>query len=409
MALQDLNYLYKRFKEGTATPGELRAFYDLVGQPENEAVIEALVQKDLEELSKKSDDEVRVSFTRQRLEVLQKQRQEKLRKIFETPGEAPVVPMERPVRRVSIRWAAAAAVVLVAGALWLTLNSKPQTPNSKPQTAVVHDIAPGHDGAILTLSNGRKIILDSANNGALASEQGTNITKDNGQVVYNSLTIDHSPLTIYNTMTTPRGRQYQLVLSDGTKVWLNAASSIKYPTAFTTNERRVEITGEAYFEVAHDASKPFIVSKGQTEVQVLGTHFNVNAYDDENDIRVTLLQGSVKVSRLTSHDSRIIKPGEQVILNLSTPQHLNITRPDLDQVMAWKNGMFNYESADLPTILRQFSRWYDVDVIYEGAVPKDKFFVLMKRDVPLSSVLKALQASNVKFKIEGKKLMVQAG
>jgi transmembrane sensor len=260
------------------------------------------------------------------------------------------------------------------------------------------------------LANGSQVILNGAKNGAIAKQGNTTINKtEDGTVVYNKTSSNKGSSSAgleYNELSTPRGGQYHLTLSDGTNVWLNAASSIKYPTAFKGNIRQVEITGEAYFEVVHNSSKPFRVMANGQIVQVLGTHFNINAYRDEPSIKTTLIQGAVKVSKGTI--SAILKPGQQSALtdagNSSTirvSDHVNT-----DQVLAWTNGRFSFNNADIKTGMREIGRWYDVDIVYEGNVPNIVFIGEIYRNVNLSKVLEILRYSKVNFRIEGKKIIV---
>jgi ferric-dicitrate binding protein FerR (iron transport regulator) len=243
-------------------------------------------------------------------------------------------------------------------------------------------------------------------NGVVTTQGKTTVSISNGKLVYNTGTDGNEVL--YNTMTTPKGREYQLVLPDGTTVWLNAASSITYPTAFTGKNRNVAITGEAYFEVVKDQTKPFHVKMNDTEVEVLGTHFNINAYPDEASINTTLLEGSVRVIR--KNNMAMLKPGQQAQVNTSSPADaagITVTsNADLDQVMAWKNGSFQFDGVPLSAAMRQLSRWYDVEVVYEKGVPDIKLGGEMKRDLNLSQVLKGLGKLGVNCKVEGKKLVV---
>lgn len=262
------------------------------------------------------------------------------------------------------------------------------------------DKKPGKTGAVLTLSNGSKIVLDSVGNGLLANQNNTTVSKKNGGVVYNSGT---NAKVVYNTMTTPRARQYNLELSDGTKVWLNASSSITFPTSFAENERKVKITGEVYFEVAKDKTKPFRVLVNDMQINVLGTHFNVNAYQDEETVNTTLLEGSVLI---TEKNKRILlKPGQQARKQKSGIISVN-NNVNMDMVMGWKNGLFYFENASLEIVLRQVSRWYDVDVVFEKEIPSRAFEGEIQRDLNLSQVLKILEKNKVHFKLEGKILRV---
>ena len=314
------------------------------------------------------------------------------------------------------RVAAAAAILILLGAgtyLLVIRTHENNTAKTGTSTGVQPDVLPGGNKAVLTLADGSTIMLDSAANGKLVQQGKTTVIKSgDGQLVYDAkaLTTDHSPLT-YNTLATPRGGQYQLVLPDGSKVWLNAASSIRYPTVFTGSERKVEIKGEAYFEVAHDKTKPFTVhfSAGagagrEGAVQVLGTHFNVNAYEDEAMVKATLLEGAVTVTEGAA--SAMLKPGEQAVLSRTNSQLTIHHSPDLDQVMSWKNGQFYFSNSDIETIMRQMARWYDVEVEYK-VHPTDGYTISLSRNVPVSKLLKYLELSGgVKFKIEGKKIVV---
>lgn len=305
------------------------------------------------------------------------------------------------IRLFNWRKIAVAASVLVAigiGTLVLFQKSdqSPVTVASKESD----DKEPGKTGAILTLSNGSKIVLDSIGNGLLANQNNTAVSKKNGGVVY---TAGSNAQTVYNTMTTPRARQYNLELSDGTKVWLNASSSITFPTSFAANERKVTLTGEAYFEVAKDKTRPFRVLVNDMQVNVLGTHFNVNAYNDEATVNTTLLEGSVL---LTEKGRKVLlKPGQQAQKQKSGAIVVN-DNVNLDEVMGWKNGVFYFDNASLQTVLRQLSRWYDVDIVFEKEIPIRTFEGEIQKNLQLSQVLKILEKNKVHFKIEGKILRV---
>lgn len=265
----------------------------------------------------------------------------------------------------------------------------------------VNDKAPGKTGAILTLADGSKIVLDSLGNGLVANQNNTTVSKKNGGLVYKS---GNNSELVYNTMTTPRARQYNLELSDGTKVWLNASSSLTFPTSFASNERKVILTGEAYFEVAKDKKRPFRVSVNEMQVNVLGTHFNINAYDDEATINTTLLEGSVLL--IEKSQKVLLKPGQQAQKQKKGTIVVN-NKVNIDKVMGWKNGVFYFENADLQTVLREISRWYDVDVVFEKVIPVRTFEGEIQRNLKLSQVLKILEKNKVHFKIDGNVLRVQ--
>ncbi len=258
---------------------------------------------------------------------------------------------------------------------------------------------------MITLSNGQSIYLDSVANGNLLQQNGVEIVKlADGKIAYTGTTTD----VVYNTLTNPRGSKViDMALADGSHVWLNAGSSVSFPLAFVGKERRVSITGEAYFEVAKNAAAPFIVDvAGKCSIEVLGTHFNVNAYSDEASVNTTLLEGSVKVTAQATRESKMITPGQQIQLHGNEQLVLN-ANPRIDQVMAWKNGYLNFENADLPMVMRKIARWYDVEVVYEGDVPRRQFGGEIQSDLSLSQTVNILEKNNVHFRIEGKKLFVR--
>jgi hypothetical protein len=305
------------------------------------------------------------------------------------------------------RIAVAASVIglLLIGA-FLFFNKKGKNEIAKTIKVNNHffkeDVLPGGDKATLTLANGATIVLDDATNGTLTQQGNAKVIKLDGKLFYNT-TNKNSKDVVYNTISTPKGGQYQLELPDGSQVWLNAASSIHFPTSFVNNERRVEIFGEAYFEVIKNPDMPFIVTVNNAEVQVLGTHFNINAYSDEDDVKTTLLEGSVKF--VSSSGNNVLKPGQQ--LQLTKNGNVKVVNDvDVDEVVAWKNGLFHFESAGIETVMRQLSRWYDVDVEYNGKT-EDLFIAEMRRNIKLSDALKALELTGkVKFEIQGKKIIV---
>ncbi|MGF6847041.1 transmembrane sensor [Chitinophaga sp. W3I9] len=300
-------------------------------------------------------------------------------------------------------WAAACIVVLATGAYYL---SKQAPPTAVVATSPVKDIAPGGNRAVLTLSDGTQIPLDSAGNGVLAQQGNTRITKlNNGRLAYNGSGSSEDKV-LYNTMSTPLGGQYQLILPDGTGVWLNAASSISYPTAFTGNERSVTVTGEVYFEVVKNEKMPFRVKAGNTTIDVLGTHFNINAYKDEASINTTLVQGSVRVS--VQQQQQMLKPGQQARVAAKGESIQVLDHADLSEVLAWKAGFFSFNDADLPAVMRQLSRWYNVEVTYEGKIPQRVFTGEIGRNLTLSQVLKGLTKTRIKYRIEnGNRIVIQ--
>ncbi len=304
-------------------------------------------------------------------------------------------------KRIWVQFAVAAMLLLMVGAGYYFFLNKPASTveaNKTPQ-----DILPGSNKATLTLSDGKQVALDDVAKGKVADEDGALIDKSgNGELVY--LPKAKTEKVTYNTLTTPNGGQHHLTLADGTQVWLNAGSSITFPTAFVEKERVVSITGEAYFEVTKNPQQPFKVKVRQQEVQVLGTHFNINAYTNEQQLKTTLLEGAVRVN--VNKMMVMLKPGQQS--QLTETGSIKVENSiDIEEVMAWKNGLFKLKSADIPSVLRQIARWYDVEIVYEGEMPKGHISGTVPRTMTLSKVLDALQLSGVKLEVDGRRVIVK--
>jgi transmembrane sensor len=317
-----------------------------------------------------------------------------------------------PVLKTRRQWylASAAAVFVIGFAGYFYLS-----PATTAQQLAVHQpknnkIVPGSNKAFLTLADGRKISLTDANSGEIVKQEGLSINKTaDGKIVYT--VVDQGKnggleKIAFNTIETPKGGQYQINLPDGTKVWLNAASSLRYPTKFAANIRKVELTGEGYFEVAK-VHIPFVVKTAGQEVEVLGTHFNINSYKDEDDIKTTLLEGSVRVIPFGTHknnSSKLLKPGEQSQLNESD---IKVKAVDTESIVAWKNGDFVFKGDDFRTIMNKVARWYDVEVIYKGDFDNLKFGGYISRSKDISAVLNIMESTGkVRFTVEGKKITV---
>lgn len=326
----------------------------------------------------------------------------------------PALTEEIPVRKPLIRrlttssrtwWAAAILLLICCAGAWYFSSHQSDNQLAINLTDTTHyknDVAPGNNKAVLTLGDGSTITLDSAGK-QLIRQGNTAIQQQNGLLQYNNSGANVG--ISYNILTTPRGGKFRIVLPDGTGVWLNAASSIRYPVAFTGKQRRVEITGEAYFEVAKNEAMPFIVSvNNKAEVEVLGTHFNVNAYEDEAAINTTLLEGKVRVSAGASPGA-VLQPGQQASLNTAGAMKV-LDDIDVMQVTAWKDGWFEFHMATLPDVMRQLSRWYDVDVNYPANIPERAFEGRMQQDLTLTQVLKILERYQVHFHVEGRKITV---
>jgi transmembrane sensor len=305
----------------------------------------------------------------------------------------------------------AAAFLVAIGLIIFWMQTRKETKPAIVQETqpTQNDVAPGGFKARLTLSDGRTVLLDSAGTGKLAEQGNMAVMNKDGQLAYQQST-GHTKEIIYNTLSTGRGEIYSLSLSDGSRVWLNSASSIKYPVAFTGKERGVEITGEAYFEIAHDATKPFKVLAGGMETEVLGTKFNINSYSDEATLRTTLLEGSVRVVKRETgkENSVILKPGQQAVFGPNSPLTINHS-PDLEEVMAWKNGKFVFNDVAIEEVMRQLERWYDVEIIYGDNMKNRSFHIngQISRYSNASKTLEMLAATGwLHFKIEGKKITV---
>ncbi|MBO9633070.1 MAG: FecR domain-containing protein [Chitinophagaceae bacterium] len=318
----------------------------------------------------------------------------------------------QPVRWMNMgkRIAIAASILIIGGVLvWWSINSKnDQTAETKTSPLVQQDRQPASEGAILKLADGKEIILDDTKDGAVAQEGNTQITKQGGLLAYNSQQQSDKPL--YNTLSTPKGRIYKLALPDGSKVWLNAASSIRFPATFTGEERKVEITGEVFFEVAKKADMPFRVKvDAQTTIEVLGTEFNVNAYSNEELLRTTLLTGAIRVQcQDQEENSVVLKPGQQAQWkNAPTNQSFMVIRnANIEKVVGWKDGYFSFDDLTLEELMREVERWYDVEVVYEKRAPAKIFFGKVNRNLSLLDFMEGLNDWGVHSKLEGRKLIV---
>jgi len=315
-------------------------------------------------------------------------------------------PVTLPSRSGWIRYAVAASILLfISVGAYFFIRNNHKADNFAANT--YKGIVPGTNKATLTLANGTTISLDDANNGQIAKQAGVKITKTaNGQIVYQAEATGQEQ-AVQNTVTTPKGGQYKIILPDGTNVWLNAASSITYPTVFKGADREVTLNGEGYFEVAKNKAMPFRVKSALQTVEVLGTHFNINTYADEAQVKTTLLEGSVKV--ISAANSTLIVPGEQAVIERDGNGAISKQQVNLDKEVAWKNGVFSFADEDIREVMRQVSRWYDIDVVYEGDMPREKFFGEISRSSNLADVFRILELNNMKFVVEGKTVKVSYG
>lgn len=382
--------------DNQCSPEELNQLIAHLNKKENQAEAEQWIQEQLQTSEK--------SVVR---EDLHRRLSARLNKITgEEVTDTPASVVSSPYRW--MRYAAAVIILALASVAAVLLvnrsNHQNIADNSSNKKELPTVITPGGNRAVLTLANGQQVILDSASDGSIALQGNTSIIKlQDGQLAYQQSGEPVSEPAGINIITTPRGGQYQVKLPDGSRVWLNAASSLRFPASFTGRSRNVDVSGEAYFEIAPNATMPFTVRANGVEVQVLGTSFNINAYSDEASINTTLLEGGVQVKAGTQVQ-RLVK-GQQASVSptgaIKLVQHAN-----LDQVVSWKNGFFNFKDADIPAVMRQLARWYDLEVVYEGRIPTRQFQGKMQRDLPLKDVLALLEEAEVHVKMQGKKIIV---
>lgn len=315
----------------------------------------------------------------------------------------PIHDQSKSIRPLWVKYAAAASFIFLLSTVAYFYTTKKEKPVAQLTQAerFKNDVDPGNNKAILILADGKRVTLDNAKSGLLAQQGEASIRKTaDGQIIYNQNNQSETDVLI-NRLVTPRGGQHKITLSDGTRVWLNSASMLSYPTTFTGEFREVKLSGEAYFEVAHNPELPFRVISDKQVVQVLGTHFNINCYPTETAVKTTLLQGSVKII----HESKdyLLKPGQQA----AVANGVKIEKGDIDQAMAWMNGDFNFKDDNIKSIMRKLERWYDIEVIYDGAVSDIDYGAEISRTKSLVQVLNYLEKTgNVHFKIEGRRVTV---
>jgi len=381
MQRAELEKLFDQYLAETITPADLQQLWKTLEQPEHAAAWEAFIEQlcsreNLHGLSNEHEVESALAAIKQQM--------------------AP--PRIRYLRRWS--WAAASIILLLTAGIYYWQHQ----PLKQQRAAIVKpadEVAQGANTAILTLADGSKITLDSTANQVI--RQGATAIRQQGDSLHYEAK-EKGPLIAYNTLATPRGSQFQVTLSDGTKVWLNAASSLQFPVAFSGGERIVKLTGEAYFEVAGNPQQPFKVVTGGMEVQVLGTRFNLSAYDDESTVKTTLLQGAVK---LVSPASQVVlQPGEQGLLP-SPLAAFRVRTVNPEDAVAWKNGFFAFDNAGIREVMQQIARWYDVEVVFEDNNIKRNFGGTVSRYKDVTAVLKRLEMTGViHFKMEGRKIIV---
>lgn len=410
MAQSRLAYLFDRHLDRTISVEERQELFRLMDDPTNDADLQELIDGVIAEPGSLAS--LPGESGRAILEVIfAASSGETGDKSEMMPGQAPVLPLDRRRRRRN--WTAAAVLILLAGtATWFALLRRdvPGNVSALNKSPVAQDVTPGGNKAILTLADGSRIVLDSAKNGVLSQQGNAQVIKTNsGQLAYTILNED-ARRPVFNTISTPLRGQYEVVLPDGTRVWLNALSSLRYPTAFTGRQRQVELTGEAYFEVAKNEQAPFIVTlvapAGQKamQVEVLGTEFNLMGYGDEPAVKTTLVGGVVKVSK--AGKSVKLGPGQQAQLNLGTGSLQFVQKADVDKAVAWRKGNFQFGGDDIEAVMRQLARWYGIEVKYETEKPKVHYSGEISRNLNLSKVLNMLALSGLRVKLEGNSLTV---
>lgn len=385
---EQISILLEALHSKTATPMQEQELADWLLEAEKDAVLKEYMQSTWEEFQPEKHKN-KVDWDKMFTNILEKD------------TEAKVVRMRFSWSRIA---AAAVILLFVSVGAWFILKKENGPQIVISESGKKEDLAaPSANKAVLTLSDGTVILLENEENGALAVQGNVTVEKTaDGQIVYKGSSAEIQ----MNTISVPKGsKPLQLKLADGSNVWLNVGTVFTYPAAFAGNTRKVEISGEAYFEIARDVSRPFIVTKGNAQIEVLGTHFNVNAYDNEAAMRVTLMEGSVRVKEGTASD--LLKPGQQAILSAKNSGKIQVVKGDVDKVMAWKNGIFNFDGAPLDEVMRQLERWYDIEVLYEKGVPDMEFVGKMSKNIHLDDLLEILEMTKVHFKlVEGRKLIV---
>ncbi len=389
MSNNRLQYLLEQYTANTSTPEEVKELFEYIRNTSDDTVL----KEKIGELWIDSMDDEQIS------------------KIG--LGSTNTEELARPVASGKRKWlhiAAAAIFVITVAGYFVFRVSDTQPVQDTMIRSPKNELVPGSDKAVLTLGDGRQIVLDDTSEGTLTEQGGTKIIKlDHGQLTYNSFD-NESEQPVYNTISTPHGGQYQIVLSDGSKVWLNSVSSLHFPVYFQHDTRKVTLTGEAYFEIAQNKEKPFLVIVEDVEVEVLGTHFNVNAYNDEGAIKTTLLEGKVKVKN--GQSNKVIVPGQQASIlvkdNTAGPG-ISVQDVDVSAVTAWKNGRFIFKGDDIYSVMRQLARWYDANVSYEENVTNEQFVGVINRSRfdSIPDILEMLEKTGtVSFSVQGNSIKV---
>ena len=387
---QRISILFKKYLANDCTSEEAAELIDIIRSGEKKELIEKFIGDYLED---ESPEDI----------------------LYRTGSEKVFFKLELPGKVIKRSWTmlaylkVAAAVLLIAGSSYLAYTFLSPAKKELPVASVVQDVAPGGNKAILLLSDGKEVVLSEMQVGNITEDGGAIIKKSaDGQLAYTTTSNSNNP-NASNTVKTPKGGQYQVILPDGSKVWLNAASSITYPAAFSSNERRVKLTGEGYFEITtmlkHNRKVPFIVETGKQKIEVLGTRFNVNAYDDESGIKTTLIEGKVKV--VTDNETVILKPNQE--FNLRS-EGISTKKVDVEPAIDWTNGDFIFADENIKSVMRKVARWYNVDLVYESDIPDENLSGQISRNRNLSDVLRMLELSgDTKFSIDNGAIHISYG
>ena len=394
-----ISILFKKYYNKTASPQEIRNLFDLLNSC-SDVDLEELIRKEWED--QENEDSI---FSLEMSENI-------LKNILSEEKDEQAQTEDSVFKR-NFRWpifyrslsAAAAIIILLSIGLYFrsSLNSNPG--NQIASVQIDQDALPGVNKAVLILGNGQKIILDSLSNGLIAKTENFEVKKiENGHLVYNGFDINYTNVRTedFNTLITSRGGEYRITLPDGSKVWLNATSSLKFPGVFKGNIREVELNGEAYFEIAKNSAMPFRVKLNGAQIKVIGTHFNVKSYGNEKLMKTTLVEGSIKIT--AGNSSHLLKPGQQAILTNGKMSVLD--NVDIEEQLAWKNGLFLFKDASIKDVMEQAALWYDLKVTFEGKIPDKYLTGKVSRSVNASEFMKLLNYAGVKFEITGKNIII---
>lgn len=395
-----LTYLFDQFFHKRATPDEKQEFMELLAQPEYAEKIRELMDGAWQEFDA-FEEVFRDVRSRTMLQDILGGEPARSAAIYRLPAK----------RGFFARRLAAATILVCAGlaALFFFWGNNPATGEQVAATDIPVSesikIIPGGEKAYLTLADGSMIVLDTAENGTVTTQGSSKVLKVDDRLVYEGMAAANTP-PVYNMISTPRGGEYQIVLADGTRVWLNAASSLRFPIVFAGTERSVSLRGEAYFEVAKNTGKPFkVVLNNETEIEVLGTSFNVMAYDDEHAVKTTLVEGKVKISR--SGQSVQLLPSQQAVAEWEGTD-ITIGPADIEEAIAWKEGRFYFNNDNILSIMRKLSRWYNVEVYYSGPIPVGHYEGAIRRQAEINQVLEILELpGGIDFEINENKIMVK--